>query len=615
MHYTSLANIHKVVDPLFLDDLARRVDEALGTTEHTESTERKNSVSSVSSVVKSKLLALQDELASLTFLDPACGSGNFLTETYICLRRLENRIIAALQGGQGQFDLEGDTVKVSIRQFHGIEINDFAVAVAKSALWIAESQMLNETQALLHRNIDFLPLKTYDGIVEGNALRMDWSSLAPRFDYIMGNPPFAGAMKMKGEKRNDVEAVFPECPKVGEIDYVAGWYAKAAKLIRGTSTRCAFVSTNSISQGQQVSLVWKPLFERLGIHIDFAYRTFRWDSESNKKAAVHCVIVGFSSNPEPDSPKLLFLDELRHIEARHINGYLLEGDDVCVDGFKLPLCGQPPMHMGVMARDGGFLIMSDEERLEYEAREPRGMQFVRRYLMGKEFINKIDRWCFWLLGADPSEIKKCPLLLERIENVRKSRLESPAAETRKLADTPTLFAQLAQPKKPFLAVPSVSSEQRRYVPIGFLTPDIIVGNKLYVVEDVAPYHFGILTSNVHNAWMRTVCGRLEMRYNYSNTIVYNTFPWPQPTDEQKQRIEKSAQSILDTRANYPNASLADLYDERTMPPDLRKAHQENDRAVMAAYGFPVKTTESECVAELFKRYQSLVAATEKGKTK
>ncbi|MBR4613988.1 MAG: class I SAM-dependent DNA methyltransferase, partial [Kiritimatiellae bacterium] len=591
----------KVIGPLFLDRLQAELSDIKA-----EPTAKARDA---------RLRAFVDKLASLTFLDPACGSGNFLTETYVCLRRLENRIIAALQGGQGQFDLEGDTVKVSIRQFHGIEINDFAVAVAKSALWIAESQMLNETQALLHRNIDFLPLKTYDGIVEGNALRMDWSSLAPRFDYIMGNPPFAGAMKMKGEKRNDVEAVFPECPKVGEIDYVAGWYAKAAKLIRGTSTRCAFVSTNSISQGQQVSLVWKPLFERLGIHIDFAYRTFRWDSESNKKAAVHCVIVGFSSNPEPDSPKLLFLDELRHIEARHINGYLLEGDDVCVDGFKLPLCGQPPMHMGVMARDGGFLIMSDEERLEYEAREPRGMQFVRRYLMGKEFINKIDRWCFWLLGADPSEIKKCPLLLERIENVRKSRLESPAAETRKLADTPTLFAQLAQPKKPFLAVPSVSSEQRRYVPIGFLTPDIIVGNKLYVVEDVAPYHFGILTSNVHNAWMRTVCGRLEMRYNYSNTIVYNTFPWPQPTDEQKQRIEKSAQSILDTRANYPNASLADLYDERTMPPDLRKAHQENDRAVMAAYGFPVKTTESECVAELFKRYQSLVAATEKGKTK
>lgn len=596
MVYTSVENIHKVIDPLFLDDLTSRVEAAIKRGD------------------KRTLLALQAEMASRTFLDPACGSGNFLTETYICLRRLENRIIAALQKGQGEFDL-GLTIKVSIAQFYGLEINDFAVAVAKTALWIAESQMMEETAEILHREPDYLPLKDNANIVEGNALRMDW----PHTNYIIGNPPFSGAMKMKGEKREDIKAVFPECAKVGEVDYVSGWYAKAARLIAGSDSRCAFVSTNSLCQGQSVSLVWKPLVEQMGVVIDFAHRTFRWDNESTEKARVHCIIVAFhvhsASRPlcVAQSYSKIIFDGGRATPSNHINAYLVDAPDLFIDAVRDPVFGQSPMHMGVMARDGGNLILSQDEYDYYVKHEPQGAQWLRRYMMGKEFINNIPRWCFWLVGADPAALRRCPLLLGRIAKVREARLASPALETRKLADTPTLFAQLAQPKTNFIAFPKVSSENRLYVPIGFMSPDVIVGDKIYVVENVGLYEFGILTSSVHNAWMRMVAGRLESRYSYSNTIVYNTFPWPVPGETQStsrtlhETISQTAQVVLDERAHYPNASLADLYDPLTMPPDLRAAHEANDRAVLAAYGLAPDSPEPEIVAHLFKLYADMTA--------
>ena len=596
MHYTSIENIHKVIDPLFLDDLKAEFQEIKGI--------------AVLKTRENRLRAFQDKLASLTFLDPAAGSGNFLTESYLSLRKLENEALRLLLSGKmvGLDVDQSQFIRVDISQFYGIEINDFAVTVARTALWIAENQMMKATEDVVHMSLDFLPLKTNAHIVGGNALRIDWNDVVPKekLNYIMGNPPFVGAMWSKGSQRDDIAIVFPECEKPGQVDYVCGWYVKAAKLIQGTLIRSAFVSTNSICQGQQVSLLWKPMVDLWKMKIDFAYHTFRWDSEASIKAHVHCIIVGFSSFSNKTT-KWLFSGESKQ-QVDIINGYLSNAPEVFIDASKTQISGMPLMHMGVMARDGGNLILSEEEYKDYIAKEPRGAQFIHPYMMGREFINKIPRYCFWLVGADPGEIKKCPLLLERIERVKRARLESSAKETRDLASTPTLFAQLAQPKADFIAFPKVSSERRRYIPIGFLNKDIIVGDKLYVIENVGMYHFGILTSNIHNAWMRTVCGRLKSDYSYSNTIVYNNFVWPEPTDEQRARIEQTAQGILDARALYPDASLADLYDPLTMPPELRKAHQNNDRAVMQAYGMPIKETdEAACVAWLMRLYQQKVS--------
>ena len=595
MHYTSIENIHKVIDPLFLDDLKAELNEILSL--------------KVLKTKKERVYAFQEKISKLKFLDPACGSGNFLTETYLSLRRLENKGLDALQGGQiGFADEIISPIKVSLSQFYGIEINDFAVTVAKTALWIAESQMMHETEEILHMNLDFLPLKSYTNIIEGNALRIDWNSVVEKssLNYIMGNPPFVGAMWSKGTQREDIEFVFPECEKGGQIDYVAGWYIKAARFVKNTTIRCAFVSTNSICQGQQVILIWKPMFNLFNMKIDFAYHTFRWDSEASLKAQVHCIIVGFSDKIVKTN-KAIYIKGNIYNQAEHINGYLSNANDFFIEARKEQISNMPLMHMGVMARDGGNLILDQSEYEEYIKLEPQGTKFIQPYMMGREFINNIPRYCFWLINAQPEELKKCPILLKRIEKVKESRLESPAKETQKLAETPTLFAQLAQPKNDFIAFPKVSSERRKYIPIGFLDKNTIVGDKLYVVENVNTYHFGVLTSNVHNAWMRVVAGRLKSDYSYSNTIVYNNFPWPNPTDKQKEIISKTGQSILDARAKYPNSSLADLYDELTMPSDLRKAHQQNDIAVMEAYGFDWRNmTESDCVAELMKMYQKLV---------
>lgn len=600
MHYTSIENIHKVIDPLFLRQLRVELNEIEEIT--------------VTNQRRSRLEAFQKKLASLVFFDPACGSGNFLTETYLCLRRLENEVIEhliALEKGntQGQIMLAGARhidIMVSIGQFYGIEINDFAVSVAKTALWIAESQMLEETEKILTQHLEFLPLTTNAFIHEGNALRMDWKESVPvqRLSYIMGNPPFVGGMMMSRKQHEELEEVFPECPKIGEMDYVVGWYAKAAELIQGTKICCAFVSTNSVCQGQAVAAVWKPLFNK-GIHIDFAYQTFRWDSEAKLKAHVHCVIVGFSAFESHTKKRLYLSNQMQLVE--NINGYLLDGKNIFVESRSTPICNVPKMRFGSMPRDGGGFILNEDEKNELIKSAPQAAKWIHLYLGAEEFINNKKRYCLWLVSASPSEIRSCKEILKRVEYVREFRAASKAAATRKFADTPTIFCQIAQPDTDYIIIPGVSSEKRKYIPIGFMNKDTIASNLVQIIPNATLYHFGVLTSNVHMSWMRTVCGRLKSDYRYSKDIVYNNFPWPNPTEEQKAKIERTAQAILDARALYPDSSLADLYDELTMPPELRKAHQNNDRAVMQAYGMPVRgTTESSCVAMLMEMYQKLV---------
>ena len=594
MHYTSIENIHKVIDPLFLNDLRRELDEILE-----EKVEKQR---------LKKLDSYQDKLASLTFLDPACGSGNFLTETYLSLRRLENEAIRERYHGQMMMGEFVDPVKVSIQQFYGIEINDFAVTVATTALWISEAQMLTETEHIIHQDIDFLPLRSYTNIHEGNALRIDWETVVPKdhLNYIIGNPPFVGYSLQNKEQKDDILSVFVDIDgkpfkTAGKIDYVAGWYYKASELMQHTNIRAALVSTNSITQGEQVAAIWKPLKELFGIHINFAHRTFRWDSEASLKAHVHCVIVGFSN---VNVPKVIYDNDKQKI-ADNINAYLIDAPDVYIESRKHPLYDVPEMVTGNRPADGGHLIIEAEDYDDFIKQEPSSQKYIKKLLGAAEFINNKERWCLWLVDASPSELRNMPLVLKRIQACKEDRENAPDEGRRKLALTPHLFREQLNPET-YIIVPSVSSERRRYVPMGLLTKDTIPTNLVLIIPDATLYHFGILESNVHMAWMRAVCGRLKSDYRYSKDVVYNNFPWPTPTDEQKTKIEQTAQAILDARAKYPGSSLADLYDELTMPVELRRAHQDNDRAVMAAYGFDVKTmTESQCVAELFKLYQQL----------
>ena len=595
MHYTSIENIHKVIDPLFLDELR---DELNAIKQITVEKKRNQA-----------LEAYQDKLASLTFLDPACGSGNFLTETYISLRRLENDALRLRLDKQITFGAFAITnpVRVNIGQFYGIEINDFAVTVARTALWIAESQMLKQTEDIIHTGIDFLPLKSYVNITEGNALRIDWETVVPKdkLDYIMGNPPFVGYTYQSKEQKDDLKAV---APKVGKnIDYVAGWYFKAAQYMIETTVRTAFVSTNSITQGEQVVSVWKPIYDEYEIHIDFAHRTFKWDSEATDKAHVHCVIVGFSITPNASKRKLYTTKTTDFVD--NINAYLLNAPDIFIERRKKPICNVPEMCKGNQPTDGGNLILSVDEYNTIIKEDPTLEQYIRPFIGAEEFINNKWRYCFWLVDIPLPNLRKSKIIKNRIEKVKEMRLSSSKKATQKCANTPHLFQEIRQPDSNFLLIPSVSSEKRRYIPIGFLESQIIPSNLVLIVPNATLYHFGVLTSNIHNGWMRAVAGRLETRYRYSNTIVYNNFPWPEPTDAQRAKIEETAQAILDARALYPDASLADLYDEVTMPPELRTAHVRNDQAVAVAYGLnknsPEFKSESACVAMLMRMYQAL----------
>ena len=584
MHYTSIENIHKVIDPLFLDNLKAELDEIA----HIK----------VQKTRDQRLTAFREKLSGLVFLDPACGSGNFLTETYLSLRRLENESIAIQHHDQIQFGSYNSPIKVGISQFYGIEINDFAVTVARTALWIAEAQMLHETEKIINQTIDFLPLKSYPNITEGNALRLDWESVVPKdkLSYIMGNPPFVGARLMGQAQKDDVFTIFDGVKNNGNLDYVSCWYKKAADLMQGTAIRTALVSTNSITQGEQVAILWKTLFEQ-GVHIDFAYKTFIWDSEASLKAHVHCVIVGFSVAPT-NQPKLLFDNGSMKI-VQNINGYLVEADDIVIEKRKTPISDVTNLDFGNMPNDGGFLSdYSTEEKEQIVSKYPETVKLFRRFVGATEFLHNKERWCLWLVGVSPKVINSIPPIFEAVSKVKKMRSESNRAGTRKLSDTPTLFGEIRQPNNSYLIIPRHSSQNRKYIPIGYVSENIICG-------DANMFDFGILTSNVHMAWVHTVCGRIKSDFRYSKEVVYNNFPWCDPTPEQKEKIEQTAQAILDARAKYPDSSLADLYDETTMPPELRKAHQQNDKAVMQAYGFSLKMTESECVAELMRMYQKM----------
>lgn len=600
MHYTSIENIHKVIDPLFLDELRDELAEIKAI--------------KISKTKEDKLNQFRNKLGNLTFLDPACGSGNFLTETYISLRKLENEAlkeIIDLQKNQvaGQIIFNSgditDPIKVTIKQFYGIEINDFAVSVAKTALWIAESQMMNETEDIIHDNLDFLPLKSYANIVEGNALRIDWESVVPKdkLNYIMGNPPFVGHQWRSKSQVSDMEFAFYDLPKHGKLDYVCSWYNKAADYMIDTQIMAAFVSTNSICQGESVGILWKHLFDTKNVEIQFAHQTFQWDSEASLKAHVHCVIIGFSCI-SLNCEKLLYTsDTIKKVPC--INGYLLAAPKIYIKSRGTNINYLPAIIQGNKPWDGGFLVLSSEERDTLISKYPQSTNYIKLFLGSNEFINNKKRYCLWLKDVSPNEYRKIPEIVSRLNGVVETRKATKTVSVQAQADTPMLFSQIRQPKTDYLAIPEVSSEKRRYIPIGYLSSDIICSNKLFVIPEANLLMFGVLISNVHMAWMRVVCGRLEMRYSYS-PAVYNNFPWCNPSPEQKAKIEKTAQAILDARALYPDCSLADLYDELTMPVELRKAHQANDKAVMQAYGFWGKVkTESECVAELMKMYKEL----------
>ena len=599
MHYTSIENIHKVIDPLFLDDLKEEFEEIKKLP--------------LSKTRENKLKQFQEKVSGLNFLDPACGSGNFLTETYISLRKLENEVLYELRYGQMGLGEIKNPIKVSIGQFYGIEINDFATTVAKTALWIAESQMMKKTEDIIHLDLDFLPLKTYANIVEGNALRIDWEDVISKekLNYIMGNPPFVGARLMSQSQKEDLFNVFGKNWKnAGNLDFVACWYKKVADLTVGTNIQSALVSTNSITQGEQVPILWKPLFEN-GLTFDFAYKTFRWDSESNLKAHVHCVIIGFSYIKNNKKKKLYSNDRMQLVD--NINAYLTDANNIFIESKNKPICNVPQIGIGNKPIDGGNYLFTKEEMREFIKKEPKSEKYFKPWYGAKEFIDQAPRYCLWLGNCSPNELRQMPNCLKRVENVKKIRSESESVGTRKLAEKPTRFHVENMPISTYIIIPRVSSEKRRYIPMGFLNSDNLSSDSVHIIPNTTLYHFGILTSNVHMAWMRAVCGRLEMRYRYSKDIVYNNFPWCNPTDEQKAKIEKTAQEILNAREKHPDSSLADLYNDLTMPPELRKAHQENDKVVMEAYGFKKKDengktrwlSESETVAELMKMYQEL----------
>ena len=590
MHYTSIENIHKVIDPLFMDDLNREFEEI----KQVKTWKTK----------MSRLSDFQDKLASLTFLDPACGSGNFLTETYLSLRRLENEIIREQTKDQITIGDVHNPIKVSIQQFYGIEINDFAVTVGKTALWIAESQMLEETKGILFGfDDDFLPLKTYVNITEANALRIDWNDVVPaeKLDYIMGNPPFVGTNYLSENQRADMDGIWRN--KRGKLDYVSCWYVKTLEYIGNTNIQCAFVSTNSICQGEQATTLWAELFEKHRCYINFCVRTFEWGSESNNNAHVHVIIIGFSKY---EKKRKMIYDEGTAVKAVNINQYLLDAPTVIIKESTKPLCDVPSIVRGSQATDNGLYLFTEAEKNAFVKEEPKSEKYFKQFMMGKEFINNIKRYCLWMPDISPAELKNLPKVLNLVKEVKNFRLESKNAQTRKSAEIPWRFGQFRRPSEQYVAFAKVSSQRRRYVPFGFLTDEVIPGDKLFTIPNATMYIFGVVTSNVHMAWMRLVCGRMKSDYSYSTTIVYNTFPWPSPTDDQKALIEQTAQGILDAREKYPGSSLADLYDPLTMPVELRRAHAANDKAVMAAYGFSTKMSEADCVAELMKMYQKLV---------
>ena len=602
IHYTSIENIHKVIDPLFLDDLKIELNEIL---EYKQENVR-----------NAKLREFQDKIASLTFLDPACGSGNFLIETYLSLRDLEDEILIKLYGANERDGfqtklIEDAQVKVSINQFYGIEINDFAVDVAKTALWIAEYQCLQKTlEKGINTNVQTLPLKSNNNIIVANALRMDWNDLIhnSQLNYIMGNPPFIGARNMKkgSSQKKDVEEVWKGTKNLGNLDYVTCWYKIASEYMKETKIQASLVSTNSICQGEQAGLLWKSMFDK-GIVINNAYRTFIWDNESpSKKAHVYCVIVQFSY--VSNAVKKLFAEKTSiPSEVSYINQYLLPFKVSIVENRENPLSDIPTIGTGNQPIDGGYYLFHEDEMKEFIKKEPKSAKYFKKWYGAKEVINGFCRYCLWLGDCKPNEIRSMPLCLDRVEKVKEFRLSSPREQTKKYADKPTRFYIENVPKGDYIVLPETSSENRKYIPFGFMNADVFCSNRLKLMPNATLFNFGVLTSIVHMAWMRTVTGRLELRYSYSIGIVYNNFVWVKPTEQQKEKIEKTAQSILDARNKYPESTLADLYDSLTMPPELRKAHENNDKAVLELYGLSKNSTEEQIVELLFKLYDAKIS--------
>jgi hypothetical protein len=604
IHYTSFQNIHRVIDRLFLNDLKRELNKiAL-----IKDTRRRNKL----------LQQFQIKLSKLRFIDPACGGGNFLTETFTSLRRLENEAIELMEGLQLNFDL-GDLIKVKIDQFYGIEINDFAMNVAQAAFWIAESQMLIETERIVQQKIEFLPLHNYAHIVCANAMRMDWKSMFEGDTdvsciYIIGNPPYKGYTEQTTEQKQDVLGVF--CDNRGrplksckKLDYVACWYYRAAEFMMTMPSVTAFVSTNGIVKGEQAYILWQQIRTLFSVEIDFAYADFSWESQVNDNAQVTVVIVGFHAGNQPvqkewSIKKKIIVRNETDIEAKHINEYLKDGPFLFVGSRKVQPQNVPLMKKGSQPTDDGNFLLTEEERKQLLAEYPEVKPYVRRFVGADEYINKERvRYCLWLCDASPLIWNNCPVIKQRISKVAEFRQHSAKAATRKWAKFNMLFTENRQPKSTYLIIPSVSSEKRAYVPMGFLPADVIASNLALTIDGASKYHFGVLTSSVHMAWMRLVCGRKENRYRYSVSIVYNSFPWPDT--RKKHKIELTADKILKVRELHSDCSLASLYDETAMPPDLRQAHLDNDKAVLSAYGLKASASEDEILKVLIARYQSL----------
>ncbi|MDR2693412.1 MAG: N-6 DNA methylase [Chitinispirillales bacterium] len=616
-HYTSEENILKVINPLFMNDLRREFERVKNTPK--------------------KLDAFHTKIAHLKFLDPACGCGNFLIIAYRELRKLELEILKRKFGKNAQLKINimWDFLRVNVEQFYGIEHEEFPCQIARVGMWLTDHQMNLEASDQFGCYYARVPLIQSATIAQGNALRIDWESVVPKkkLSYILGNPPFAGARIMTSEQKNDILHIFGSKFKgAGNLDYVTAWYGKAANYIRATNIRCAFVSTNSNTQGEQAALLWKPLFEEYNVEIDFAYRTFVWSNEAKGKAAVYCVIIGFSvgqqsksqlkglsvfeeeNNFDADAPqaaygkhKVIYENDGTEIKAANINHYLVDAPNTFIESRELPLCAVPDMVFGSMPNDAGLLSnYSTKEKRHIVSEHPETKTWFKRLLGAEEFINNIERWCLWLEDVSPSDIKKSRFLKDILTKIRANRLKSKRLATRKLAETPYLFGEIRKPKTKYIIVPGVSSERRKYIPTGFLSPNIITNNSVLIIPGATLYHFGILTSGVHNIWTRAVCGRLKSDYRYSKEIVYNNFPWPKATNAQETAIKQSAQAVLDARAKFPDSSLADLYDPLAMPPALRKAHQTLDRAVMKLYKFANNMSEAEITAELMGRYRELV---------
>jgi hypothetical protein len=591
-HYTSEENILKLIKPLFLDSLWAEFEKV--------------------KTNKNKLAEFHQKLSTLTFFDPACGCGNFLVITYRELRLLEIEVLRASHtSGQLVMDVQS-LIRVDVDQFYGIEIEEFPAQIAQVALWLTDHQMNMRISDEFGNYFARIPLKSTPHIVNANALQQDWAEvLAPeRCSYILGNPPFLGYTQRSEAQRLDMENVCFDIHGAGVLDFVSAWYIKAARYVQNNQViRCAFVSTNSITQGEQVGVLWGWMLAQ-GIHIHFAHRTFGWSNEARGKAAVHCVIIGFGKQDVAEKTIFEYDDikgEPHAVKVKNINPYLVDAGNVLLQKRSKPISNTLPITRGSQPTDGGHLLLDEAEKLELIKNEPMAEKWIRPFAMGDEFINNLKRHCLWLVDCPPSELRQMPQVLARVEQVKQMRLASKKIPTQKLAAQPTVFGELRQPKSAYLAIPRVSSERRAFIPIGFLQSDFIAGDKLQTIENATNYHFGILNATMHNAWMRAVCGRLESRYSYSASIVYNNYPWPELNSSHTPKIEAAAQAVLDARAAHPNASLADLYDPLTMPANLLKAHQALDKAVDAAYGYKGAQTDAARVAFLFELYQKITS--------